>query len=102
MSMVPEVKQFGYGERLAVTELLHLGHHGLTLGALEPVELLLPCEVADHPRDRIDRAKPPGGFLGGDGLEAAEPFTPGEPELCHQRMYHRPSNGIARREFSLW
>src|SRR5438876_12445191 len=26
-TVVPEVKQFGYGKPLAVTELLHLGHH---------------------------------------------------------------------------
>src|SRR3989475_258994 len=88
----PRLVERRHGERLAVTELLHLGHHGLTLGAPEPVELLLPCEVADHPRGRVYPAQPPGGFLGGDGLEPAEPFTPGEPELCHQRMDHRPSS----------
>src|SRR5207244_226230 len=77
-----------HGELLAVAELFHLGYGHHPLRALEPVELLLPREVADHPHDRIDRAEAPRRFLGGHGLEPTEPFAAREPELRHQRMRH--------------
>src|SRR3989449_179332 len=62
------------------------------LRALEPVELLLPREVTDHPRDGIDRVEAPRRFPGGHRPEPADPFAPGEPELRHERMRrHRSS-----------
>src|SRR5205809_741478 len=82
------LQEAGHRERLAITELLHLAHHRRPLRPLEPVELLLPCQVADHPRDRIDRAEAPRRLFGRDGLEPADPFAAGEPELRHERMWH--------------
>jgi len=37
--------------------LLDLGHRDGALRELDEVALLLPREMADHPRDRIDRLK---------------------------------------------
>src|SRR5437773_3688119 len=55
----PRLVERRHGELLAVAELFHLGYGHHPLRAVEPVELLLPREVADHPRDRIDRAEAP-------------------------------------------
>src|SRR5918996_5823749 len=75
-----------HGERFAVAELLALGHDDRALRSLEPVGLLLPCQVPDHPRDRIDRAEAPGRLRGRHGPEPADPFAAGESELRHERM----------------
>src|SRR5262249_3242070 len=81
---------------LAVAELLDLGRDGRALRALEPVELLLPGEVADHPGDRVDRPEPPGRLLGRHRPEPADPLAAGEPELGHQRMRHRVPKAFRR------
>src|SRR5439155_15202689 len=64
------------------------------LRTLQPVELLLPREVANHPRDRIDRREAPRRLRGRHGLESPDPLAAREPELGHQRMCHRFSNAF--------
>src|SRR5206468_3570663 len=86
----PRVVERGHGERLAITESLHLGNDGHALGPLQPVELLLPCQVADHPRDRVDGAEPARRLLGRDVLEAADPFAAREPQLRDEGVWHAP------------
>src|SRR5262249_57255354 len=55
----PRFVEGRHREGLAVAELLDLGDFGRALRALDPVELLLPGDVANHPRDRIDRLEAP-------------------------------------------
>src|SRR5205823_2943488 len=93
----PPGPRFGerrHGEGLAVPELLDLGDDDRALRALQPVELLLPREVTDHPRDRIDRREAPRRLRGRHGLESPDPLAAREPELGHQRMRHRFSNAF--------
>src|SRR5262249_12050725 len=90
----PRLVERRHGERLAVPELLDLHYRDRALGALDPVELLLPGEVADHPRDRVYGLEGPRGLLGRHRLEPADPFAAGEPELGHQRMRHRLANAF--------
>src|SRR2546428_2285408 len=88
----PRLREGRHGEARADPEAPDLRHGGRVLRALEPVELLLPREVTDHPRDGIDRVEAPRRFPGGHGPEPADPFAPGEPELRHERMRrHRSS-----------
>src|SRR5215510_10403313 len=75
----PRLVERRHREGLAVTELLDLGDFGCALRALDPVELLLPGEVPDHPRDRIDRCEAPCRLVGRHGLEPANPLAAGEP-----------------------
>ena len=53
----PRLVEGRHSERFAVAELLHLAHQDRALRPIEPLELLLPREVADHPSDRIDRPR---------------------------------------------
>src|SRR4030095_6970859 len=81
-----------HAERLAVAELLDLGHRRGALRALEPVELLLPGQMPDHPCDRIDRPEAPRRLLGRHGVEPPDPFAAGEAKLRDERMWHRSAS----------
>src|SRR3989454_1674941 len=88
----PRLREGRHAEARAEPEAPDLRHGRRVLRALEPVELLLPREVTDHPRDGIDRVEAPRRFPGGHRPEPADPFSPGEPELRHERMRrHRSS-----------
>ena len=70
----------------ASTALLDGIHQRLALRALQPVRLLLPCEVPDDPADRVDGAHAPRGVRGTDAFEPAHPLGARETELGHERM----------------
>jgi hypothetical protein len=80
-----------HAELFAVAELLDLRDDHLALRELDEVALLLPREVADHPRDRIDRREATCRLLRGYRLEPAPPFAAREAELGHERMRHQRS-----------
>src|SRR4029079_5612551 len=63
--------------------------HGRQAGAMfPPVELLLPGQVSDHPRDGVDAADPARGVPAGDRLEPAPPLAAREAQLDRERMRH--------------
>src|SRR5262249_39153468 len=88
----PRLVERRNGERFAEGELLDLRHGDLVLGELDEVPLLLPREMGDHPRDRIDRLEPSLRLPSPPRPEPAHPLAAREPELRHERMRrHRSS-----------
>lgn len=64
------------------------GDEDYTLGSPEPVTLLLPGEVTDHPGDRVHRVDPFRPFLFADLAETALELGPGEAELVDEGIGH--------------
>ena len=88
----PRIVERRHRQRLAERELLHLGNGHRVLREFDEVTLLLPREMGDHPRDRVDRPEAPRCVLGRYRLESADPFAAREAQLRDQRVRrHRSS-----------